>query len=73
MDTRGMKMACPSDGASSFTARHTRAGVTWLQAIEHYDASVRYGPPPGDSLVVQLVREVRRLRQAVTPAEAGQG
>lgn len=63
VDTRGMKMACTSDAASPFRSRHEAAGVTWKEAMAHYEESTRYNPPPGDPQVVALVQEIRRLRE----------
>lgn len=70
-DSRGMKMTCTSDAASPYRSEHEAAGATWKQALDHYEQSARYDPPPGDWRVLALVAEVRRLRagaeEQVTP------
>jgi hypothetical protein len=68
-DTKGMKYACTSDAASPLRGRHEAAGATWKQALDHYQNSVLYDPPPGDRRVTALVAEVRRLREAACALE----
>lgn len=63
MDTRGMKMACPSKAASPFTRDQEEAGVTRAQAMTHYSGSTVWDPSPGDVFVLALAAEVRRLRK----------
>lgn len=63
-DSRGMKMSCTSDAASPLRSRHEAAGVTWREALDHWQESTQYNPPPGDPRVLALVAEVRRLREA---------
>lgn len=63
-DSRGMKMTCTSDAASPLRSEHEAAGATWKQALDHWQESTQYDPPPGDSRVLALVAEVRRLREA---------
>jgi hypothetical protein len=58
-DSRGMKMTCTSDAASAFKSRHEAAGVTWKQAMDHWQESTMYNPPEGDRRVVALVRAYR--------------
>lgn len=65
-DSRGMKMSCTSDAASPLRSRHQAAGVTWQEALRHWEASAQYDPPPGDVRVLALVAEVRRLRALVS-------
>lgn len=62
VNSQGMKMACTSDAASPLTSKHEAAGATWKEALDHYEASVLYNPPPGDVRVIALVAEIRRLR-----------
>lgn len=62
-NSRGMKMSCTSDAASPVKYRHTRAGVTWKEAMDHWQESTMYDPPDGDVRVLALVAEVRRLRK----------
>jgi hypothetical protein len=66
-DSRGMKMTCTSDAASPVRAKHEAAGVTWKQALDHYEQSTMYDPPDGDPRVLALIAEVRRLREAGAP------
>lgn len=68
VDSRDMKMACPSGAASPFRRDQEAAGVTSGQAMTHYSESTLWNPPPGDARVLALVAEVRRLRK-----EAGNG
>ena len=65
-DSRGMKMTCTSDAASPLRYRQEAAGVTWQEALHHWEESTQYNPPPGDVRVLALVAEVRRLRAAAT-------
>lgn len=62
-DSRGMKMTCTSDAASPYTSVHEAAGVTWKEALHHWQESMMYNPPDGDVHVLALVAEVRRLRE----------
>jgi hypothetical protein len=64
VDSRGMKMACTSDAASPFRNRYEAAGVTWRQALDHWQESIAYNPPAGDLRVLALVAEVRKLRRS---------
>ena len=68
-DTRGMKMTCTSDAASPLRYRYEAAGVTWKDALDHWSESTMYNPPDGDTRVLALVAEVRRLRALVPPAD----
>jgi len=61
-DTRGMKMTCTSDAASPLRNRHEAAGASWKEALDHWNESTMYDPPDGDSRVLALVAEIRRLR-----------
>jgi hypothetical protein len=63
-DSRGVKMICTSDAASPLRSRQAAAGVTWQEALRHWEASTVYDPPPGDPRVLVLVAEVRKLRAA---------
>lgn len=65
-DSRGMKMSCTSDAASPLRSRYQAAGVTWQEALRHWEESTQYDPPPGDVRVLALVAEVRRLRALVS-------
>jgi hypothetical protein len=64
VNSQGMKMACTSDAASPLASKHEPAGATWRQALDHYQDSAMYDPPPGDKRVLALVCEIRRLREA---------
>jgi hypothetical protein len=68
-DSRGMKMTCTSPAASPFRSKHQAAGVTWQEALRHWEASTQYDPPPGDWRVLALVAEVRRLREAAVAVD----
>jgi hypothetical protein len=69
-DSQGMKYACTSDAASPYRNKHEAAGVTWRQAFDHYNDSVRYNPGRGDVHVLAVVAEVRRLRAWAAAVEA---
>lgn len=62
-DTKNWKMSCTSDAASPFLRQQEAAGVTWKQAMEHYNESIMYNPPEGDVRVIALIHEIRRLRE----------
>jgi hypothetical protein len=59
------RYACTSDAASPLK-NPLRSG-TWRQALDHWNESVMYDPPPGDPAVLALVAEVRRLREVSAP------
>jgi hypothetical protein len=61
-DSKDTKMTCTSDAASPYRDRHTAAGATWKEALDHYQESTMYNPPAGDAAVLALVAEYRRLR-----------
>lgn len=70
-NTRGKKMSCTSDAASPMKSRYTKAGVTWKEALDHWQESTMYNPPDGDARVLALVAEVRRLREEGSDDRSG--
>lgn len=69
-DSQGMKYACTSDAASPLRGKYEAAGMTWRQAFDHYNDSVRHNPGRGDVRVLAVVAEVRRLRAWAAAVEA---
>ena len=72
-DSRGMKMHCSSDAASPYKRRQEDAGVTWKEALDHWQESLMCDPPDGDVRVLALVAEIRRFwerRDGERPDEA---
>ena len=61
VNSDGMKMACTSDAASPL--KNPLGSGTWRESFDHYQASVLYDPPDGDTAVLALTAEVRRLRE----------
>jgi hypothetical protein len=68
-DSRDMKMSCTSDAASPLRSKHEAAGVTWQEALRHWEESTQYNPPSGDRRVLAVVAELRRLREAAVAVD----